>query len=450
MTDEQLSPIEEARLRIEQSGYAGGPLEPYIVLIKRWDEKAQVHRFNPYMTVDGRMKELVDSLKEGESFSIRTYFNTGDHDQFVENFVIPTRSCVAVFVDPSGGVHFGTASIGTSGMVDKTNAIENAETSAVGRALGLAGYGLIPGAGIASAEEVTDALAREGASNGDDDWRSWPVSKLGQHKMPGRGWGKEGKFPGWTFEEVYGDSDGHGAMAWAAGLADPKGITAMMALYFNLRESHQEEAQGEFNVPDGVSLEEFDRQITAPTNGVVLIADRNVSANEQLSPQWAQWVAKLAAKNTGEGKLFGHQKHLTNHLKAHFLVAKIMDLSGVQAAALVRYMQSGGKDKDPAYYKSDEEELFGSQSLDDLLRKAAPNLAPPHDKDPQGWFKQTCEAYGIGPVLNEKQLDSMRRILQLIATGTINLREIAEGDEEEDPMFRTLCESLRKVAQNGK
>lgn len=436
MTDEQLTPMEEARRRVEQAKYAGTELEPYIVFIKRWDKEAEIHRYNPYMTVDGRVKELVDGLPDGQTFSIRTYFNTGDHDQFVENFVIPARSCVAILTDPGGGVHFGTASIGSTGMVDKTNAIENAETSAVGRALGLAGYGLIPGAGIASAEEVTDALGRERDSNGGDDWRSWPMSRLGEHKIAGRGWGQEGKFPGWSLKQVYEDEDGHGAMAWAAGLDSPRGVAAMMARYFNLRESQQVD-QGTVGIENGTPY--------------VLIADRKVAANEQLSQSWAQWVAKLAAENTGEGTLFGHPKHLTNHLKAHFRVAKIIDLNGIQAAALVRYMQSGGKDKDPAYYESDEEELFGSQSLDELLRKAAPNLAPPHGDDPQGWFKQTCEAYGIGPMLNPKQLDSMRRILQLISTGTINLREIAEaGGKEDDPMFRTLCESLRKVAQNGK
>jgi hypothetical protein len=448
MADEQLTPLEEAKLRIEQSGYADTELEPYIVLIKRWDKEAEIHRFNPYMTVDGRVKELRGSLSDGQTFSIRTYFNTSDLDQVLGDLVIPARSCVAVFTDPSGGVHHGTASIGTSGMVDQTNPYENAETSAVGRALGLAGYGLIPGAGIASAEEVTDAIAREGAADGEDDWRSWPVAQLGQHKMPGRGWGKEGKFPGWTFEQVYDDSDGHGAMAWAAGLDGPKGIAAMMARYFNLREGQEEpvvEAGSETDIPfDGGEM--------------VLIAGKRVNANNQLSPPWAQWVSNLAEQNTGEGKLFGHKNHLTNHLKKHYAVAKTMDMTGRQAAAFVRYIQSGGGDQDPAYYapeslpspEQDAEDLFGAESLDELLRKAAPNLAPPHNDDPQGWYKQICEMYGIGPVLTTKQLESMRKILQLIASGVINLREIAEAGGGDDPMFRTLCESLTKVAQNGK
>ena len=43
-------------------------------------------------------------------------------------------------------------------MIDKTSPYENAETSAVGRALGFLGYGLVTG--IASAEEVTEAKKR--------------------------------------------------------------------------------------------------------------------------------------------------------------------------------------------------------------------------------------------------------------------------------------------------
>ena len=441
--------LEEAKEKIKQAEYEGTQFEPYIVFIKRWDKDAGVHRFNPYMTVDGRILECRDDNEK--KYSIFTYINTGEEDTVISVLrvkeertggvlMVPARSCLAILIRDSG-ITTGTASIGSAGMVDKTNPIENAETSAVGRALAFAGYGIIPGAGIASAEEVTGAMAREEQQQ--DDWRSWPVSQLGQHKISGRGWGKQGKYPGWTLKEIYQDGEGLGSMEWAAGLDNPKGETAMMAHYFNLRQQAVEEGGDETDIPfDGGEM--------------VLIAGRKVRADEPLSPQWTQWVAKQAARYTGENMLFGHQKHLTNHLKLHYKVAKIMDMTGRQAAAFVRYMYSDGKDKDPQYYEEEtaqksEEDLFGPPvGLDALLGQAAPNLPPPYDQDPQKWLKETYEQYGIGPMLKPKQLIGIQKILRLIASGTINLREIAESGDEDDPMFRTLCEALRKVAQNGK
>lgn len=64
-----------------------------------------------------------------------------------------------VSIEIEGKLFKGTASCNIGGRgVDATNPIENAETSALGRALGLAGFGSLES--VASAEEVKTAVSR--------------------------------------------------------------------------------------------------------------------------------------------------------------------------------------------------------------------------------------------------------------------------------------------------
>ena len=108
-----------------------------------------------YRTVAGRLKEFLDKKEKNkwQVFKFPEWLILGD------NPVCRYHICV---LDKDG--KFLWYSAGTAGaydktMIDKSNPYENAETSAMGRALASEGYGLL--SSIASAEEVTDAKERQ-------------------------------------------------------------------------------------------------------------------------------------------------------------------------------------------------------------------------------------------------------------------------------------------------
>jgi hypothetical protein len=106
----------------------------------------------PYMTVDGRIAMAVDeALKKGTQIEIGA-------PEFHE---VNQKLICNVTVKTARGIATGTAKVGIGGGgVDLSNPFENAQTSAIGRALGFQGYGLI-GTGVASAEEVAFELKEQ-------------------------------------------------------------------------------------------------------------------------------------------------------------------------------------------------------------------------------------------------------------------------------------------------
>ena len=285
-------------------------------------------------------------------------------------------------------------------------------------------------------------------------------SDLASYTIHPGGWSKDNKFGGMTLKEVYEDPDGYGSMSWAATLDAPRSATAKMAQYFKMRE--QEEGGG---VPDGTSLEEYDESVTRPASlaivpgeTMVRIAGRNVVANELLTPGWTNYVQQLLVKHTGPDMVFGHSNHVVNHLKNHFNVAKVMDLTGEKAAALVSYIESGGEEKDPRWYAeipvpsvvepatfpSDEAitQLFGQESVEDLLKKAAPNLPKECQGKPEKWWAALCKQFSIGP-LNAKQLETVRFLLEAVASGNIDL------DNTTGPTQKIFMDGMQKVADDA-
>jgi len=129
----------------------------------------------PYMRVDGRVKMALDEhRREGATFVIQTQFET---DPIADQLL-----CRATVTSGLLGSVTAHARVFLNGAgVDATNPMENAETSAVGRALGFLGYGLY-GTGIASAEEVLLAVAEREAQGADD--RPSVNAEHGQPEVP--------------------------------------------------------------------------------------------------------------------------------------------------------------------------------------------------------------------------------------------------------------------------
>lgn len=109
----------------------------------------------PYVTVDGRVQMARDEhRKAGKKLNILPA-EISDNGKYLS---------VTVESELLGSAT-GSVMINVGGKgVDRTNPLENAETSAVGRALSFLGYGLV-GTGIASAEEVESAKHAKTTSN---------------------------------------------------------------------------------------------------------------------------------------------------------------------------------------------------------------------------------------------------------------------------------------------
>jgi hypothetical protein len=109
-------------------------------------------RGNQYLKVVERLDSFRSDHSIDDGWSIKTEVVHRDNE---------FCAVIAAIIDPQGKtIATGIAEERRNeGLVNKTSALENAETSAVGRALSFAGY---PGSEIASADEVSMALEQQG------------------------------------------------------------------------------------------------------------------------------------------------------------------------------------------------------------------------------------------------------------------------------------------------
>lgn len=130
----------------------------YIVILKRWRrvEGEWEETESAYMSVDGKIAMAnSDHRLQGKRLDFENPVVLENDDQ---------RVTLMVFVvsEIYGRRHGIATSRKLEGAgAEQTNPWETAETSAIGRALSTMGYGVLPGAGLASAEDMVRVLAQE-------------------------------------------------------------------------------------------------------------------------------------------------------------------------------------------------------------------------------------------------------------------------------------------------
>jgi hypothetical protein len=103
------------------------------------------------------------------SMRVTIYEKGSVQEKLTKKGVIRTGSIVRIA--PGGTKAVPLVRTGRNGAYADDNAVMKAETGAIGRALGMAGMLVIPGSGIATAEDVQEARSQEASGPSPDDAR---------------------------------------------------------------------------------------------------------------------------------------------------------------------------------------------------------------------------------------------------------------------------------------
>ena len=158
--------------------------------------------------------------------------------------VYPQGSIVTQMVSNENGVCVFKASVATdegvllgtgtayekedSTFINKTSYIENCETSAVGRALGMAGFGI--DVSVASAEEVANAIQNQEVTQEEADGYTLTF----------------GKYKGKTLKEVYKEDQGY--IEWMVGNSNDERMIKLIQLATGMVIPTEEESKQRLNL----------------------------------------------------------------------------------------------------------------------------------------------------------------------------------------------------------
>lgn len=137
----------------------------YVICIRNSEGKQpNVKNFwSPYVMVDGRIKMFCDAhIEAGKIYTeefIPVVGNAPEVDNFSRFLTVGIKITSELFGTREDYATANCSKVGTGFDPDSTRPFENAATSARGRVIGAFACGLIPSQGVASAEEVLNAIA---------------------------------------------------------------------------------------------------------------------------------------------------------------------------------------------------------------------------------------------------------------------------------------------------
>lgn len=118
-----------------------------------FNDSTYVTIVKPYLTVDGRVQIARDEHKElGKKLDILAPRITSYNEKTVMTIEV---------VSEIYGTATGMIELGSDGAVDKSNPFANAQTSAIGRALGFLGYGLVGTGTLNESENLPNGRKKE-------------------------------------------------------------------------------------------------------------------------------------------------------------------------------------------------------------------------------------------------------------------------------------------------
>lgn len=258
------------------------------------------------------------------------------------------------------------------------------------------------------------------------------------------GVGKDKKFKGMTIAEVYEQDPGY--CEWVASLEEPKGfVNQKIAEYVRLM---KEAIDSELDAAEATAHE--DDVEPEPSSMAAATESPIKYPNQKIGDRWLEDLLGVIADNTGEGRVFGHAKHVTNHLRKYFGVSDVHELTRLQAYALKKYIMTGEKISPP--YPPDD------QSAEDTTKPILDNVASMMSSDglesrlpledgetPLRWLQRRCAEAGAPDfsAMSKSQLEKVLQIATLIAGGNVDMNDGSH------PITKVIEAAISGLAASG-